>query len=169
MHVSLREKSKDIIDCPVNLMNKKLRSGSALKIISLAKPYIGFIILVFFISLATNGLSLAVPKIMASTIDTFRKENFNLSASLTILSIITLFIFIFSMAQSFLQTYLSEKIGRDLRNRLIQKISTQPFSFINQITPEKLLTNLTGDIDNLKQVIALGLVQVFSSSIESGY
>ncbi len=165
MHVSLREKSKDIIDCPVNLMNKKLRSGSALKIISLAKPYIGFIILVFFISLATNGLSLAVPKIMASTIDTFRKENFNLSASLTILSIITLFIFIFSMAQSFLQTYLSEKIGRDLRNRLIQKISTQPFSFINQITPEKLLTNLTGDIDNLKQVIALGLVQVFSSII----
>ena len=49
--------------------------------------------------------------------------------------------------------------------RLITKISHQPFSFINEITPEKLLTNLTGDIDNLKQVIALGLVQVFSSII----
>ena len=146
-------------------MTKKSRSGSAFKIISLAKPYLGFIILIFFLSLAGNGLNLAVPKIIASNLDSFAKSGFNLQSALITLSVITVLIFIFSGIQSLVQTYLSERIGRDLRNRLITKISHQPFSFINEITPEKLLTNLTGDIDNLKQVIALGLVQVFSSII----
>lgn len=146
-------------------MTKKPRPDSAFKIIALAKPYLGFIILIFFLSLAGNGLNLAVPKIIASNLDSFSKSGFNLQSVLIILSIITVLIFIFSGIQSLVQTYLSERIGRDLRNRLITKISHQPFSFINEITPEKLLTNLTGDIDNLKQVIALGLVQVFSSII----
>jgi len=146
-------------------MTKKKHSGTIINILSLAKPYFGFIFLIFLISLATNGLSLAVPKIIATAIDAFRTQSFNFQRTFLLLSIIGLAIFIFGLVQSFLQTYLSERIGRDLRTRLITKISNQPFSFINQITPEKLLTNLTGDIDNLKQVIALGLVQVFSSII----
>lgn len=146
-------------------MPKNSRAGGALKIISLAKPYIGFIILIFFTSLITNGLNLAVPKIVAANIDAFKNSNFNLHSALITLSIIVISIFVFSLIQSLLQTYLSERIGKDLRSRLISKISHQPFSFINEITPEKLLTNLTSDIDNLKQVIALGLVQVFSSII----
>jgi ATP-binding cassette, subfamily B, bacterial len=146
-------------------MNKKLRASSALKIFSLAKPYFGFILLIFIISLGSNGLNLAVPKIIAANIDAFRNSGFSLQNALVTLSVITLLIFLFSTIQSLLQTYLSERIGRDLRSKLIAKISYQPFSFINEITPEKLLTNLTGDIDNLKQVIALGLVQVFSSFI----
>ena len=146
-------------------MNKKPRAGSAIKLFSLAKPYLGFIFLIFLISLASNGLNLVVPKIIASAIDAFRNTNFDFQQTFTLLGAIALAIFIFSLIQSLLQTYLSEKIGRDLRSRLITKISNQPFSFINEITPEKLLTNLTGDIDNLKQVISLGLVQVFSSII----
>lgn len=146
-------------------MNKKLRVGNAFKLISLAKPYIGFIIFLFLISLVGNALNLATPKIIASAIDSFQHEGFNLKNQILILSVITLLIFVFSTIQSLIQTYLSERIGRDLRSRLIVKISHQPFSYINEITPEKLLTNLTGDIDNLKQVISLGLVQVFSSII----
>jgi ATP-binding cassette, subfamily B, bacterial len=146
-------------------MNKKPHVGSAFKIISLAKPYFGFIFIIFLVSLASNGLNLAVPKIIAADIDTFRTQSFNFQHTFLVLSLITLAIFVLSLIESLMQTYLSEKIGRDLRTRLITKISNQPFSFINEITPEKLLTNLTGDIDNLKQVIALGLVQVFSSII----
>lgn len=146
-------------------MNQKSNSKTITRFLSLAKPYLGFIILVFFISLTANGLNLIAPKIIANTIDSYHKTSFSLQNSLLILSIIAFTIFIFSALQSVLQTYLSERIGRDLRQKLITKISYQPFSFISEITPEKLLTNLTGDIDNIKQVIALGLVQVFSSII----
>jgi ATP-binding cassette subfamily B protein len=146
-------------------MTKKKHSGSIIKILSLAKPYFGLIILTFLLSLAVNGLNLAAPKIVAAAIDAFNSSSFNFQRTITLLSAIGLAIFVFGLVQSFLQTYLSERIGRDLRTRLITKISNQPFSFINEITPEKLLTNLTGDIDNLKQVISLGLVQVFSSVI----
>jgi ABC-type siderophore export system fused ATPase/permease subunit len=72
-----------------------------------------------------------------------------------------------TMAQSVLQTYLSEKIAKNLRTDLINKISRQPFSFIVQITPEKLLTILTADVDNIKIAISQGLVQIFSSIIIS--
>lgn len=140
-------------------------TGNPVRILSLAKPYLGLIFLIFVVSFATNGLNLVVPKIFASAIDSFQNQSFSFQRSLWILSFITLLIFIVSTIQAILQTYLSERIGRDLRNRLINKISSQPFSFINEITPEKLLTNLTGDIDNIKQVIALGLVQIFSSII----
>jgi ATP-binding cassette subfamily B protein len=136
-----------------------------LKLLALAKPYLGFIFFVLIVNLASNGLSLAIPKITASALDTFRHPDFKLSSFLLIFSVIAVLIFIFATIQSILQTYLSEKIARDLRNQLITKISHQPFSFIVQLTPEKLLTNLTADIDNIKMAISQGLVQIFSSAI----
>ncbi len=146
-------------------MDKKPTKSSAFQIFSLAKPYSGFIFLVFLISLSSNGLNLAVPKIFAYVIDIFQTPTFNFQKSFLLLAGIAGIIFIASSLQAILQTILSEKIGRDLRSQLIAKISQQPFSFIAEITPEKILTNLTGDIDNIKQIIALGLVQVFSSII----
>lgn len=131
----------------------------------LAKPYWGYILVIMVLSLIVNGLGLAVPKITALVIDAFRQTQFDLVQYFIILLALAVAIFILSIAQSFLQTYLSERIALDLRTKLISKISEQQFSFISKITPEKLLTNLTGDIDNIKQVIAQGLIQVFSSII----
>lgn len=146
-------------------MNKKPRPANNGNIFSLAKPYTGFIFVVFLISFFSNGLNLAVPKIIASIIDAFQDNSFEFQKSFLLLLGITALIFFASTLQAILQTILSERIGRDLRTRLITKISNQPFSFIAEITSEKILTNLTGDIDNIKQVVALGLVQVFSSVI----
>jgi ATP-binding cassette subfamily B protein len=139
--------------------------SNIIKLLSLAKPYIRFILVVLLFSLLTNGLYLVVPKIFANALDAFHKPQFNILEYLIILSLISVAILVFSTLQSILQTYLSERIARDLRTQLIMKISEQQFSFITKITPEKLLTNLTGDIDNIKQVIAQGLVQIFSSVI----
>jgi ATP-binding cassette subfamily B protein len=135
------------------------------KLLKLAKPYIWIILLILVVSLASNGLSLILPKVVAQTIDTFKSNNFILSAFVRNFSIIIILIFIFSSVQSVLQTFLSERLALDLRTKLINKISSQPYLFINQITPEKLLTNLTSDVDNIKQVIAQALVQVFASII----
>jgi len=146
-------------------MTKADQANKPVKIFSLAKPYTGHIVLIFLVSLLANGFSLAIPKYTASIIDGFQFETYDLQNSILILLTLMTSVFVFSAVQTILQTYLSEKIGKDLRSKLILKISTQRFAFINEITPEKLLTNLTSDVDNIKQIIALGLVQIFSSII----
>lgn len=146
-------------------MVKKNRSGKPLEIFTLAKPYSLFIFIIFVVSLLANGMSLFVPKYIAIIIDGFQSVSANINNYFLVLAVLIALVFVLSTVQTILQTYLSEKIGLDLRSRLIHKISTQRFAFINEITPEKLLTNLTGDVDNIKQVIALGLVQIFSSII----
>lgn len=141
------------------------RPNSNLKLFKLARPYLGLILLILVASLIANGLNLILPKVIAQTIDNFRVSN---SLPLTFIrnfSLIIVFIFIFSTLQSLLQTYLSEKFARDLREKLINKISGQPYSFISELTSEKLLTNLTADVDNIKQVISQALVQIFASVI----
>lgn len=146
-------------------MTKANQTNKPVKIFSLAKPYTGHIVLIFLVSLLANGFSLAIPKYTASVIDGFQVKTYDFQNSIVVLLILMTSVFVFSSVQTILQTYLSEKIGKDLRSKLILKISTQRFAFINEITPEKLLTNLTSDVDNIKQIIALGLVQIFSSII----
>ena len=143
--------------------NKKINTKAQL--VSLIKPYRKFIFIILILSLLMNGLSLIIPKIVATVIDTFSTPHFSIFTYLSLLLLIALSMLVVSIIQTILQTYLSERIALDLRNRLIVKIAEQQFSFIAKITPEKLLTNLTGDIDNIKQVLSQGLVQIFSSII----
>jgi ATP-binding cassette subfamily B protein len=141
------------------------RPNNNFKLFKLARPYLGFILLILAASLVANGLNLFLPKVVAQTIDTFRSSNSIPVTFIRNFSLIIVFIFIFSTIQSLLQTYLSEKFARDLREKLITKISNQPYLFINQFTSEKLLTNLTADVDNIKQVVAQALIQIFASVI----
>lgn len=141
------------------------RPNSNFKLFILARPYIGLILLVLAATLAANGLNLILPKLIAQTIDLFRSNNSLPITFIRNFSLIIFFIFVFSSLQSILQTYLSEKFARDLREKLINKISNQPYLFISQFTPEKLLTNLTADVDNIKLVISQALVQIFASII----
>ena len=147
------------------MVRYRVSKNSQLGLFKLARPYIWLLLLILLVSLLSNGLSLIIPKVIAQAIDTFQSSKFIVSVFLRDLSLIIIFVFIFSTIQSILQTYLSETIAKDLRNQLVQKISEQPYIFINQITPEKLLTNLTADVDNIKQVIAQALVQIFASII----
>ena len=74
-------------------------------------------------------------------------------------------IFVFAVGQSFLQTFLSELVARNLREKLVNKISEQNFGFVTKVGPEKLLTVLTSDVDNIKQAMTMGLIQVFSAIV----
>src|SRR5205807_9388872 len=72
-------------------------------------------------------------------------------------------IFIFSYLQLVAQTYASERVARDLRTRLIGKISEQDHAFIQQVTPAKLLTNLTSDVDAIKLFVSQAVASIISS------
>jgi ATP-binding cassette subfamily B protein len=132
-------------------------------IFNLLKPYIGFIALIIVFSILSNGLNLYLPKIIATAIDSYNTGSFDAKKFITELSILTLLIFVFTYLQSIFQTYTSELAAKNLRAQLTDKISRQSFSYIEKITPAKLLTNLTADIDSIKMFIAQAMVMMVAS------
>jgi ATP-binding cassette subfamily B protein len=104
-----------------------------------------------------NSLNLAVPRLIGHAID-----NYSASLMAEFLAVAA-GIFIFAYLQVIAQTYASERVARDLRTKLVFKISTQDHAFIQQVTPAKLLTNLTGDVDAIKMFVSQAVASIISS------
>jgi ATP-binding cassette subfamily B protein len=126
-------------------------------------PYRGLIILLVLFTLLANGLNLLVPKIIANSIDAYTKHTFVMSPLLIEFSLVTVLVFVFTYLQNYVQTYTSEKVAKDLRTRLADKISRQDYSFVQTTNPAVLLTNLTSDVDAVKSFVA----QAFPNMIGS--
>ncbi len=138
-------------------MNKK-RS-----IFHLLKPYLGIILLLIVFTLFSNGINLLIPKIIAKSIDAFSLGLFSFKPVIIQFTIAVISIFIFSYLQSVIQTYASEKVAKDLRTRLSDKISKQTYAFIEKANPSKLLTNLTADVDSIKMFVSQAIASIVSS------
>lgn len=134
-------------------------------IFSILKPYGGMVTGLLFFALAGNGLSLVIPKIIQYGIDSFAAGNSEMKKIIIWFSLASVSIFILTYLQSILQTFASEKVARDLRRRLSDKISQQDFSYIQEATPGKLLTNLTSDADAIKMFVSQAIVTIISSVV----
>jgi ATP-binding cassette subfamily B protein len=132
-------------------------------VFSLLKPYMGLVTLLLLFALISNGINLWLPKIIANGIDAYTHHDFVLADILKKFSIAVVLIFIFAYLQTIIQTYASERVARDLRGRLADKISRQSHAFIEQANPSKLLTNLTADVDSIKLFVSQALVSIVSS------
>ena len=121
------------------------------------------VMLLILFALLSNGLNLFLPKLIGNGIDDYSKGNFSFKSIITEFGFLTIVIFIFTYLQSIVQTYASERVARDLRKRLSDKISRQSFAFIEQTNPSKLLTNLTSDIDAIKLFVSQAIVSIVSS------
>ncbi len=132
-------------------------------ILHLLKPYLGIVTLLIVFTVFSNGINLLIPKLISKTIDAFSLGNFSFKPIIIQFSIAVIGIFIFSYLQSIIQTYASEKVARDLRTKLADKISKQSYAFIEQANPSKLLTNLTADVDSIKLFISQAIASIVSS------
>ena len=132
-------------------------------IYGLLRPYTFLIVLLVVLTIGANALNLAVPQIMARAIDTFASGHFSIAGLLVEFSLVAIFIFLLTAAQNVVQVYASERVARDLRNDLSAKISVQPYAYIDRITPSKLLTNLTSDIDAVKSFVSMAIAALISS------
>lgn len=146
-------------------MSKKAKSGAPGPpgIFSLLVPYKGLIILLLVFALLSNGINLWLPKLIADGIDAYTHQQFDLAAVLLEFTVAVVLIFIFGYLQSVIQTYASEKVARDLRSTLSDKISRQSHAFIEKSNPSKLLTNLTADTDSIKLFVSQAIVSIVSS------
>jgi len=143
------------------IKNDKASKGS---LFSLLKPYKLLIGVIVLLTILSNALNLVVPKLISTTIDTYKNNNFSINNIILEFSIIAIFIFVFTYLQNIMQVYASELVARDLRNKLSAKISVQPYSYIEKATPAKILTNLTSDVDSIKTFVSMAIASIISSA-----
>ena len=139
------------------------KSKSAGRLLGLMRPYGGFVAGIIVLTVISNGLSLIIPKLTAAAIDGYGKGQFDFQLLAIQFSLVAVFIFILTYLQGIVQTYASELVARDLRTRVMAKIAGQNYSFVEGVTPAKLLTNLTSDADAVKSFVSLVIPSLVSS------
>jgi ATP-binding cassette subfamily B protein len=145
-----------------NKAKKENKPASGL--LRLVRPYGWFIAGIIVLIAASSGLNLIIPKLISSAIDAYGKSGFDLRTLTIQFSLVAFFVFIFTYSQGVIQTYASELVARDLRTRLVAKIAVQSYSFVENVTPAKLLTNLTSDVDAVKTFVSLVIPSIVSSA-----
>ncbi len=133
--------------------------------IRLLVPYRSLIVGLTVLAVLSNSLTLFIPKLVAQAIDAYTQGNFDLPRIAVWFGAVSLGIFCFAILQSILQTFASEKVARDLRLTLVDKISQQDYRFIEDRDPAKLLTNVTSDIDSIKVFVSQVTVSLVTSAV----
>jgi ATP-binding cassette subfamily B protein len=142
--------------------NKPSRPSQA-GLLQLVKPYKGLVALLAVLTILANALNLVVPKLIASAIDNYRQPSFALGPMIARFLLVCVSAFLLTYLQSLVQTYASERVAKDLRARLVEKLATQTYSFVEHVTPAKLLTNLTSDVDGVKLFVSMAIATIISS------
>ncbi|MEI6275535.1 MAG: ABC transporter ATP-binding protein [Prolixibacteraceae bacterium] len=132
-------------------------------IFAVLKPYKLMIFSLISFALLSNAANLVIPKLISRSIDDFSKGIFLYDRIIIEFLAAAFVILLFTFLQGILQTYASERVARDLRTRLADKISRQSYLFIQDANPSKLLTNLTSDIDSVKLFVSMAIVSLASS------
>ena len=146
--------------------NTKQKTGgrpAKANIFEVLKPYKLMIFGLIAFALLSNAVNLVIPKLISYSIDDFSKGAFDYQKIILEFLIAALIIFVFTFLQGILQTYASERVARDLRTKLSDKISRQSYAFVLQSNPSKLLTNLTSDMDSIKMFVSMAVVSLASS------
>ena len=140
--------------------NKSQRPG----LFSLLKPYSGLVSTLIIMALLGSAINMLIPKIIAHGIDAFSSNHFNTGSVILQFVVAASAIFIFTFLQNIIQTYASERVAKDMRTQLSNKISQQSYAYVLKSNPSKLLTNLTSDIDSVKMFVSMAFVTIISSA-----
>ena len=154
--VNIPRKQTDLMDKP--------KAEKKPNIFGLLKPYKKLIALLVLFALISNGVNLLLPALISHGIDTYTAGTFDMKSVVTLFLLAVSTNFIFTYAQSIVQTYASERVARDLRTRLADQISRQSHDFVQKTNPNKLLTNLTADVDSIKLFVSQAIVSMVSSA-----
>lgn len=143
--------------------DKNFKKNKSPSLIALLKPYKKITFLLIILTLVSNGINLILPKIIANAIDAFNNASLVINNVALEFAGASIVIFIFMYIQGIAQVYVSEKVARDLREKLADKISRQSYLYVQKANPAKLLTNMTNDIDNVKLFVSQVIVNLVAS------
>jgi ATP-binding cassette subfamily B protein len=134
--------------------------------LSFLKNYRVLVVSVVALSLVVNVLGLILPKINARAIDSLIEQTYNRDDFLLLYGGMATAILLLSLVQVVVASVTAEKIAAELRKQVIAKISRQSFTYVNEVSTAKLLTNLTVDVDSVKNFINQGLVLAFAAVVQ---
>jgi len=140
------------------------RAAAKGSILALLRPYWLWIALLVALTIAANSFNLVVPQIISSAIDGIGKPESSLIGLVAEFSAVAAGIFVLTYLQSIVQTFTSERVARDLRARLVAKIAQQDFAYVQTVSPARLLTNLTSDVDAIKSFVSQAIASIVSSA-----
>ena len=141
----------------------KERKNNNSSLFALLKPYAKMNGMMLAFALLSNVINLILPKIISKTIDGLSKGEIDFKLIAILFLGASFLISVFTLLQNVVQTYTAEKVAKDTRSTLSDKILRQSFAYIQQANPSKLLTNLTSDIDSVKQFVSQAVVSIISS------
>ncbi len=148
---------------PDEVAKPKRKGPPSAGLMLLLKPYKLLVSSLVALTIVGNGLNLVVPKLISRAIDAYTAGHFVVNTVILQFLVTGLLVFLLTYAQSIVQTWASERVAKDLRTRLAAKVSVQSFAWVERLTPAKLLTNLTSDVDSVKLFVSQAFASIISS------
>ncbi len=139
------------------------KAAAGPKLSGLLAPYRWQILLLVVLTVASSAAGLFVPQVIAHAIDGFTAGQFDLTSTVAWLLALAMAALVLGSAQVVVQTVASERVARDLRTRLAGVIAQQTYASVEALTPSRLLTNLTSDVDAIKTFISQAVASLISS------
>lgn len=124
------------------------------------------LVFVIILSLGANVLTLSLPLITSNSLDKLQNMTYDKNSYLRLYGGVSTLVFICGILLAFFSNFTAEKIAKELRRQVVEKLSRQSFNYINEVTSAKLLTNLTVDTDSVKNFVSQGLVISFTSLVQ---
>lgn len=131
----------------------------------LLKPYRRLVIVLVILTVVGNGLNLVIPKLVGRGVDSLTRGGQLPEELIWQFLAAGIVVFVFSYGQAAVQTVAAEKVARELRAKLAAKISEQSYGYVETITPAKLLTNLTSDVDSVKLFVSQAVSTIISAVV----
>jgi ATP-binding cassette subfamily B protein len=129
---------------------------------SLIKPYRVLVYSLVTLTIGASSIQLIFPHINGHGIDAFIQGK-PITRFVWQLFAASCASFVLTFAISFVQTFIAERVARDMRTRLTDRISRQDYAFLQKTSSAQLLTNLTSDVDSIKVFISQVVATIYSS------
>lgn len=123
------------------------------------KPIRIMVIVLLALAIITNILTVNLPKETAALLNQLPEPN----AWPVIILIIA--IFSLSATTTVLGSYFAQQFAYNVRSIVFSKLVNQPFKFISQQGSGKLLSNLTSDVDTIRDVVNQVAAQIISAVV----
>ena len=143
----------------------KVTKQLIIRILGYLKPYWFQLFLVFVIIILSSILGLLPSLITARIIDeAILGKDFQLLLKLIVLAIGTLAASrIVSVLESYINSWVSQRIVYDMKNEMFEHLQTMPHSFFTSEKQGDIITRMNSDISGVAMVISSILTNIFSN------
>lgn len=138
-----------------------------IRLLGFVKPHRKLLGAAYLATLVSTTLSLAVPRLLGSSIDRVVEHgqfSFLLYTGLAIIGV-TLGRAIFSYLEQYLREALSQSVTYDLRNRMYNHLQRLSFAYHDSQQTGNLMARATADVENVRWFVNMGLLRTFNMLI----